>query len=369
MSEIPESAPPGPPLDPADIEELAGATLDAYRKPQLLVRRVYHKWGIRLGDVIYLSQANSAIVDELLDWAEERGRTRELLGLLWSGNPGNPKLAAIGQRLLGPLEPIAARYDIGREQSIAAAPVPVTRDSLEKIVTERSRLQDFGAFVARLDRIGKAVCRVETATSMGTGFLVGRQTVLTNYHVVKGAVETGAPGDQICCRFDFVRAAGGGEIPGVPVRAAGGNAWLAASSPFSQSDVTGDGEPGPDELDFALIRLSAPVEETRLPLAIDGSPPIVAPMDIAIIVQHPDGDPLTLAMGKVLEFPASGLRYRYNATTKGGSSGAPVFSADFDLIGLHHAADTALSPRFNQAVPIWRVAAAVAQAGLSPGGL
>ena len=202
---------------------------------------------------------------------------------------------------------------------------------------------------------------------MGTGFLVGRQTVLTNYHVVKGAVEHGAPGDQICCRFDFVRAAGGGEIPGVPVRAAGGNGWLAASSPFSQSDVTGDGEPGPDELDFALIRLSAPVEEARLPLAIDGSPPIVAPMDIAIIVQHPDGDPLTLAMGKVLEFPASGLRYRYNATTRE-LVRAPVFSAT-STDRPPPCRDTALSPRFNQAVPIWRVAAAVAQAGLSPGGL
>ena len=366
MSETLASLPPGPPLEPADIEELAGAVLDAYRKPQPLVRRIYHKWGIRLGDVIYLSQANAAIVDELLDWAEERGRTRELLSLLWSGNPGNPKLAAIGERLLGTLEPIAARYEIRREQSLAATPVPVTRESLESIVTERSRLQNFSAFVARLDRIGKAVCRVETPTSMGTGFLVGRQTVLTNYHVVKGAVETGAPGDQICCRFDFVRAAGAGETPGVPFGAASGNGWLQASSPYSPSDVTGDGEPGPGELDFALIRLSDPVEEGRLPLTIDGSPPIVAPMDIAIIVQHPDGDPLTLAMGKVLEFPASGMRYRYNATTKGGSSGAPVFSADFELVGLHHAADPALSPRFNQAVPIWRVAAAAVEAGLSP---
>ena len=70
-----------------------------------------------------------------------------------------------------------------------------------------------------------------------------------------------------------------------------------------------------------------------------------------------------IAMGIVVEFPATGLRYRYNTTTGPGASGAPVFSADVDLIGLHHAADPDRAPEYNQAVPTWRVARALVDAG------
>ena len=365
MSEVAPSFPVEAPLGHGDMEELQQAILGAYPQIHELTRRIYYKWGIQLADVVYLEAPRGKVVGDLLDWVQSRGRTRELIGLLWSGNPHHSDLAVIGQRLLGPLEPIAARYALARPEAAAAAPVQITWQSLEKIVTERSRLVDFAAFLDRLQRIGKAVCRVETPHDMGTGFLIGRQTVLTNYHVVETAIKTDAPGTGIGCRFDFTEGAG---APGRLAQAAGKD-WLHASSPYSQSDVTGDGEPRATELDFALIRLAAPVEESRPALAIDGAPPIVAPMDIAIVVQHPDGNPLKLAMGKVLEFPVSGLRYRYNTTTKGGSSGAPVFSADFELIGLHHAADPERSPRFNQAVPIWRVAAALAQAGIEPGAL
>ena len=358
MSELAAPIPAEGPLEPGDLERLHQAILAGYPDADDLEILLSHKWGVRLSDQVYLEQPNRKIANDLVKWAEAEGRTRELLGLLWSGRPGNPYLRPLAEQLLGDLEPVAARYGARASAEAPAAPA-ITRSNLEKTVTERSRLSDFGAFLARLGAISASVCRVETPLSKGTGFLVGRRHVLTNFHVVRDAAAMGAEGAQIACRFDYDKDAG--DQGGVALPAA--DEWLAAQSPFSQSDLGGTGSPAPGELDFALIRLAEPVDAARPHLALRPDPPIVAPLDIAIIVQHPGGDPLMIAMGIVVEFPATGLRYRYNTTTGPGASGSPVFSADVDLIGLHHAADPDRTPEYNQAVPTWRIARALADAG------
>jgi hypothetical protein len=360
--------PPEEPLGPEDVEPFHKAILEAYPDVDDLEILLSHKWGVRLSDQVYLEQPGRKVANELIKWAQSEGRTRELLGLLWSGRPGNPRLRPLAERLLGSLEPVAARYG-ARPLAEAAPVIAVTRASLEKTVTERSRLVDFGAFVAKLAGASAPVCRVETPLSAGTGFLVGRRSVLTNFHVVKEALGTGMAGEQVLCRFDYRIGDDGRAAEGVALAAAPGPDWIVAHSPYSDSDLTGSGSPAPGELDFALIRLAARVDDARPHMRLSRDPPIVAPLDIAMIVQHPGGNPLMIAMGVVVEFPATGLRYRYNTTTGPGASGSPVFSADVELIGLHHAADPASAPRYNQAVPIWRVARAVEAAGHAPDAL
>ena len=348
------------PLDPEDVEPVHAAILSGYSRPNDIERRISHKWGIRLRDKVYLERANDQVVQDLIEWADEQGRARELVGLLWSGKPGNPKLRAVAEHLIGDLEPVAQRYS--SEWRPEDVPVlAVTRAVLEKTVNERSRLVDFGAFLERLGQVGRSVCRVDAAGASGTGFLVGRRSVLTNFHVVENAANMGATGERILCRFDYrVDGADAGASGGETVLAGDAEqAWLGPHSPYSQSDLTGTGSPAPNELDFALIRLAEPVEASRPHLALDRDPSAVVPLDVAVIVQHPGGDPLQIALGTVVEFPATGLRYRYNTTTESGASGAPVFSSEVVLIGLHHAADPAGAPRYNQAVPIWRVARAI----------
>ena len=366
MTETVQPPPAEAPLEPDDIEPIHAAILSGYSRPDDIERRISHKWGIRLRDKVYLERPNDRVVQDLIEWAEEQGRGRELVGLLWSGKPGNPKLRAMAEHLLGNIEEVATRYS--SEWRPEDVPVlAVTREVLEKTVTERSRLENFGTFLDRLGQVGKSVCRIDAAGSTGTGFLVGRSSVLTNFHVVENAANMGAPGDRIVCRFDYRDDDGDGVADdGTVHEGAADLAWLAARSPYSQSDLSGAGSPAPNELDFALIRLVAPVDAGRPHLVLDRDPPAVVPLDVAFIVQHPDGDPLKIALGTIVEFPATGLRYRYNVTTKSGASGSPVFSSEVKLIGLHHAADPAGAPRYNQAVPIWRVVRAIASAGISP---
>src|SRR5262249_22647698 len=145
-----------------------------------------------------------------------------------------------------------------------------------------------------------------------------------------------------------------------------GPGWLVAHAKYSRVDP-GDqgGEPQLNELDYALIRLASPVGDSpgqtgtakRGWVSVSATPPVVQPNDILFIVQHPNGEPLKLAVGAVLERNRSGTRVRYDANTQPGSSGSPCFDAKLDLIALHHAGDPAWKhpPRYNQGIPIERI--------------
>jgi V8-like Glu-specific endopeptidase len=61
------------------------------------------------------------------------------------------------------------------------------------------------------------------------------------------------------------------------------------------------------------------------------------------VVGHPGGRELTFSLSdnKVLGFRSPKLHYR--TPTEGGSSGSPVFTADWDVLALHHAGSKNLS--------------------------
>lgn len=353
------------PLEDEDLDDIRQAILASYSQKEL-DRRLRYKWGMRLRDKIGLDVGNEEVVDVLTLWSEDQGRTRELLGLLWSGKPGNPKLRAAAQRLLPDLDAVTERYE--GQPPVPPAP-EATREALEKVVSERAPMIGYNRFMSGIEAAGAAVCRVETSLDFGTGFLVGRRHVLTNHHVVEKAVKAAIQGERVACRFGYDEDQAGHVSGGLALAAAPGDAWRGPSSRYSQSDVTGTGAPAPDELDFALIRLADDAAEGQPRLVLSPDPPVVAPLDVIFVIQHPHGGTKMIAPGVVTEFPANGLRYRYNATTQPGASGSPVFSADLRLVGLHHAADPAAQPQYNQCVPIWRVARAIGDAGLALDGL
>ena len=125
------------------------------------------------------------------------------------------------------------------------------------------------------------------------------------------------------------------------------------------------GDAGPDELDYALIRLADPVGDLPLGGAsadpeaqprqwidTNADAPTLAAGNQVFLLQHPKGKPLQLAVGTVTEFNAAGTRIRYDANSRDGSSGSPVFDADLRLVALHHAHDPAYPPAWNQAIPL-----------------
>ncbi len=230
------------------------------------------------------------------------------------------------------------------------------------MVNSHSRLIDYALFLARLQSVGERICRIETPIKTGTGFLVAPDCVLTNFHVVEEAIGNLALLDKVVCRFDFRETATGANPTTPKPCKLAGNGFLAIS-PYSRSDLTGNGEPCADKLDYATLRLA---EQVGAMPGSNGKPrgwfkmvadsPVVAMRDFVVIPQHAGGNKLEISWGSVVAFPASGNRLRYDTTTKSGSSGSPCFTADLDIVGLHHAAEPIYKPTYNQAVPLWLIA-------------
>jgi hypothetical protein len=93
--------------------------------------------------------------------------------------------------------------------------------------------------------------------------------------------------------------------------------------------------------------------------------PVIALRDFIVIPQHAGAQDLKIAWGSVVAFPGAGNRLRYDTTTEHGSSGSPCFTADLDIVGLHHAAEAKHNPTYNQAVPLWLVARDLRQKGVA----
>ncbi len=241
------------------------------------------------------------------------------------------------------------------------------------------------AWLERLGAILGRVCRVEVqatqGTSYGTGFLVGPDMVLTNYHVVEPVLKSwpSASAETVTCRFDFEKHADGTVRDG---REAKLDATKAIrSSPYSNLDnipYPKTEEPDRDCLDYALLWLKEPVGNQ--PIGSSPEPAAkprgwITPPKIPYgfgsrelyIVQHPRGQPIKLALdtsalearaGDTVQYGPNALRTRvlYRTNTDHGSSGSPCFGPAWELAALHHAGDPdyhlAHTPQYNQGIPI-----------------
>ncbi|PIE80605.1 MAG: hypothetical protein CSA11_07615 [Chloroflexi bacterium] len=177
-------------------------------------------------------------------------------------------------------------------------------------------------------RAAQSVCRLEwQGQGVGTGFLVAPDLILTNYHVIMpqnytGALETRLRTCQI--RFGATAVPGGGVSAGVKV------SKLHQDSVVAFSEI--------DNLDFALLRLKEPVEDKiRISRAVLSKEAIYLEQ-YANIIQHPLGGAMkvTLRSNQIVKLLPH--RIYYLSDTQQGSSGAPVFDDDWQVIALHRAA-------------------------------
>jgi V8-like Glu-specific endopeptidase len=312
-------------------------------------RVLAYKWGLVLANEFNPWQGFRGVVADLIAWTERKGKTRELLALACADNPGNEHLKRL-----------AIIHGLTSE-----AAAPKTPFNLETLVNSRSRLIDYSRFLSRMRNIGERICLVETPFKKGTGFLVACDRVITNYHVVEEVIANQSFAEKVICSFDYRQTDEGAPPANIKKFGLRPNGVLA-NSPYDKSDLTGVGEPELEKLDYAVLQLAEEVgnlsghtNQARgwFNLVADiTARPVVAVGDFLVIPQHASGNPLEIAWGNVVSFPRTGNRVRYDVTTASGSSGSPCFSLDLDIIGLHHAADPASSPRYNQAIPLWVIA-------------
>ena len=231
---------------------------------------------------------------------------------------------------------------------------------------------EYARFEAELTRAhGATVCQVyETAFDgserpIGSGFLVGPDLVLTNYHVVSERTDP----STLRFRFGRMNQLSGIRQEGESAGASTRSDWLVDWSPYAESEGPSGASAEPptdEELDFALVRLDAAIGEHRGWIELPRQPLEVSAGAILGILQHPRGRPLSVAVGPASErLNVSATRYFYEVDTEAGSSGSPVFTSELELIGLHHAGTTTA----NRAVPAWRIAGreAVSRALPEPG--
>jgi hypothetical protein len=148
--------------------------------------------------------------------------------------------------------------------------------------------------------------------------------------------------------FDYEQALDGPELEGTVVRA-------------DPASFAGDADD-----DWAVLRLVEPQPER--PLAPVAVRPDVAGDRVAII-QHPGGLLKQVALHHNLVTYAGDARIQYLTDTMPGSSGSPVFDAEWRVVAIHHASDIDLMGGKkeifrNQGIPISRVASGLSGLGL-----
>ena len=94
-------------------------------------------------------------------------------------------------------------------------------------------------------------------------------------------------------------------------------------------------------------------------------------LNLSLIVQHPKGEPMKLALDTeaIIAANAGMTRLRYKTNTDPGASGSPCFSMDWDIVALHHYGDPAWQrlPEFNQGIPIHLIQQRLNAKGLGDG--
>ena len=248
---------------------------------------------------------------------------------------------------------------------VADAPARAAAPGLQRNVRPNLAKLDIQVWVERLMQIERRVCRIELdGRAAGTGFLVGPQAVLTNWHVVEGASKAGTL-SRLACRFDYLRLPDASRQMGIELKLH--EDAVLDSRPYAPAEATKTPDsppPGQDELDYALLRLADPTDRGCITLPAQSAG--LKPGDPLLIVQHPDGAPMKLAMDTdaVIGAMHGGLRIRYRTNTDPGASGSPAFTMDWDLAALHHFGDPAWqAPVFNQGVPAELIRASITQRG------
>jgi endonuclease G, mitochondrial len=266
------------------------------------------------------------IVAELIDFAEAEGRLVELVSAAIRRNPGNPKLRLFVESFgLLPSEPRQiADLPYGPEFKWHG---PTEQLELQGFLRPKPEIWDV-AFLSRGVDQAASVCRIELEgqkQAIGTGFLLGPDLVLTNYHVLQAGIADD-PANITKFRLSF------GRLTSAIGTETAGQTFVLADNPIVHSSPT-------NELDYVLLKVEPAILNSDIihPVSyIQTSPPKGSGIHV---LQHPDGDSMKVVFGTngiTGVYQENGL-IQYISQTSTGSSGSPCFNDDWQLVALHHA--------------------------------
>jgi hypothetical protein len=291
-----------------------------------------------------------AVVLAIIEYAERRDAIDRLILDARQLNPQNEALAELAGTLQ--MTPDAALF-------------------LERIIPGQYPIFDPAEWRQSMVDAENRVCQIEIrGAPIGSGFLVGADLVLTNFHVVAGVIAEAVP--PIVMHFDYTSQRSEAKAYGVATP------WLVDASkpsPLDEHPVEGQ-DPTIDELDYALLRLDTPVGSQPVNDAAPGDrgwfslrqePIVLNATDDVVIMQHPGGGPRRCAIADFIGLNANATRMRYLTDTEPGSSGSPCFDLGWRLIGLHHSSEPKPVSGYNEGIPLTAIAARLGRQQLLAG--
>jgi V8-like Glu-specific endopeptidase len=248
--------------------------------------------------------------------------------------------------------------------------VSLSRPQLELKIRDSGSSFDILRWRSALGEIEGRVCRIEypSGVARGTGFLIGPNAVMTNYHVIEGIDKP----QDVRLRFDYKVLDDGVAVGKGLVYSLQAN-WLYDASPYSPEDSkVVPRDPKLDELDYAILRVEgtpgadfvggktvAPDQNaTPRGWITPFSPYDFLAQRALYIVEHPEGKPMQVVIDSdaIVGVNGNGTRVRYTTETQPGSSGSPCFSANWEWVAIHHSGDPkylrGARPEFNQGIPV-----------------
>ena len=312
------------------FEQLEQALLSAYPTEAKLKRMVRITFGIPLQSVAEGTNQTER-VDQLIEWAETEERLSELVSGAQRQNPGNAKLKAFVASL-----PASPSPDSRPANSSSQGPVfdwrgPTDERELEGLLRPQRDVTSYDmAFIQKASQPASAVCRVELPNeeAIGTGFLVAKDLLLTNYHVI-APYENSDPYallEQITLRFGYLTLESG--------QGAVGKVFSLAPNPLLRFQTVKQG------LDYALLKIEDGIFSVPELQPIGLCPNCLLRRDMNIhMLQHPEGQTLRVTFsnnGITGVYEQDGL-IQYVSDTALGSSGSPCFNDNWELVAIHHA--------------------------------
>jgi V8-like Glu-specific endopeptidase len=207
--------------------------------------------------------------------------------------------------------------------------------SLEQVIASEDNFLDVNSLAGALYS-AHAVCLVEIpkGSPQGTGFLINRDLLMTNQHVLRTEEDV----REAVVRFDYRMDE---------------NGVASSGAVFSLDDGFYHSSPA-EQLDFALVKtrgiplqhlIATDVSVTTNELTRLGkhrgylvvAPRFLRRSERVNIIQHPAGQPLKVVLTQNrIANDMTDSRVQYVADTQHGSSGSPVFDQHWNVVALHH---------------------------------
>ncbi len=264
---------------------------------------------------------------EILDLAGRTGMTRSLVmqvhDMLNPHGPQKPFLAGL-------LANASVSVDAEPRDAKGAPSFLVGNDDVtepeallyyDDLTLQIGRVPGLITTLQRLVELAHSVCRMVVdfsgASKHGTGFRIGPDLLLTNWHVVHNT-NTGARATAVTAEFGYEDDGKGGALAATVV-------------PCNVNTIVADkGD------DWAVVTAGQPLNEAWRVVKLSEA---VAPIDGtgAYIIQHPGGDRKRIGFVRNQVAWFDDRVVHYLTDTQFGSSGSPVFDGQGRLMALHHA--------------------------------